>query len=169
MFTSLALLIGRLLLGSIFIGHGAQKLFGWFGGYGLKGTGGFFEQLGMKPGVAFAFVAGLGEFVGGALVLLGWLNPIGPALIVAVMIVAIFTVHLSKGFWNTNGGYEFNLANIAGALILAAAGNGLYSLDAVAPLALLSEPNINWIILAVAIVGGFLSLVVRRPPNPASA
>src|ERR1700674_339262 len=130
MFTSLALLIARLLLGSIFIGHGAQKLFGWFGGYGLKGTGGFFDGLGLKPGVLFAFVAGFGEFVGGVLVLLGWLNPVGPALIIATMIVAILAVHISKGFWNTNGGYEFNLANIAASLGLAVAGGGLYSLDA---------------------------------------
>jgi putative oxidoreductase len=165
--TSIFILIARLLLGSIFFYHGAQKLFGWFGGYGLKGTGGFFESmLGMKPGVLFAFVAGAGELVGGVLTLLGWLNPVGPALIVAVMIVAILTVHVGKGFDNAKGGYEYNLANIAGAFAIAAAGNGAYSLDAALPVAALSAPSAAWIIFAVAIAGGLASLVVRRAPKP---
>jgi putative oxidoreductase len=167
MITSIFLLIARVLIGWIFIAHGAQKLFGWFGGYGLKGTGGFFEgNLGMKPGVLFAFVAGFGEFVGGLLVLLGWLNPIGPALIIATMLVAIFTVHISKGFWVTNGGYEYNLANIAASFAIVGAGSGAYSLDAVAPVAILSEPNVAWIIIAMAVVGALLSLVARRAPKP---
>jgi putative oxidoreductase len=169
MITSIFLLIARVLLGWIFVAHGAQKVFGWFGGYGLKGTGGFYEGLGMKPGVFWAFVSGAGEMVGGALVLLGWLNPVGPALIVAVMIVAIFTVHISKGFWMTNGGYEYNLANIAAALAIAAAGSGAYSLDAIAPLAVLSQSNVAWIIFAVIVAGALLTLVVRRAPKPATA
>jgi putative oxidoreductase len=169
MITSIFVLIARLLLGSIFFYHGTQKLFGWFGGYGLKGTGGFFEgALGMKPGVLFAFVAGAGELVGGVLTLLGWLNPMGPALIVAVMIAAIITVHLPKGFDNAKGGYEYNLANIAGAFAIAGAGNGAYSLDAIAPVAVLSAPNVAWIIFAVAIVGALLSLVGRQTPKPAA-
>ncbi|MBV8170422.1 MAG: DoxX family protein [Candidatus Eremiobacteraeota bacterium] len=169
MFTSIALLIARILVGWIFIAHGAQKLFGWFGGYGLKGTGGFFESLGMRPGPLFALAAGLGEFVGGALVLLGWLNPIGPALIVAVMLVAIATVHISKGFWSSNGGYEYNLANIAAALAIAGAGEGWYSIDAVAPIAALSQPNVAAIVFAVIVLGGLLSLAVRRAPKTANA
>jgi putative oxidoreductase len=169
MITSIFLLIARVLLGWIFVAHGAQKVFGWFGGYGLKGTGGFYEGLGMKPGVFWAFVSGAGEMVGGALVLLGWLNPVGPALIIAVMIVAIFTVHISKGFWMTNGGYEYNLANIAAALALAAAGPGEYSLDAIAPLAVLSQSNVAWIIFAVIVAGALLTLAVRRAPKPATA
>ena len=169
MITSIFLLIARVLLGWIFVAHGAQKVFGWFGGYGLKGTGGFYEGLGMKPGAFWAFVSGAGEMVGGALVLLGWLNPVGPALIVAVMIVAIFTVHISKGFWMTNGCYEYNLANIAAALALAAAGSGEYSLDAIAPLAVLSQSNVAWIIFAVIVAGALLTLVVRRAPKPATA
>jgi len=167
MFTNIALLAARVLLGVIFFAHGSQKLFGWFGGYGLKGTGGFFESLGMRPGVLFAFVAGIGEFFGGTLTLLGWLNPVGPALIIAVMIVAIVTVHLPKGFWNTNGGYEFPLANIAATLAISATGNGAYSLDAIAPLAILANQSADWVILGVAIAGALLSLVARRPPKPA--
>lgn len=169
MITSIVLLIARVLLGWIFIAHGAQKLFGWFGGYGLKGTGGFYEGLGMKPGVFWALVSGVGEFGGGALVLLGWLNPVGPALIVAVMIVAIFTVHISKGFWVSNGGYEYNLANISASLAIAAAGYGAYSLDAIAPLAVLSEANVAWIVFAVVVAGALLTLIVRRAPKTASA
>ena len=168
MFTNLTLLLARLLIGTIFVAHGSQKLFGWFGGYGLKGTGGFFENaLGMKPGVLFAFVAGAGEFFGGLLTLFGWLNPVGPALIVAVMIVAIAAVHLPKGFWNDKGGYEYNLANIAAALAIAGAGVGAYSLDAIAPVAILADPRTGSIILAIAIVGGLLSLAVRRQSKPA--
>lgn len=164
MFTNLALLAARLILGVIFIAHGSQKLFGWFGGGGLKGTGGFFEgMLGMRPGVLFAFVAGFGEFFGGLLTLLGWLNPIGPALIIAVMIVAIFTVHISKGFWITNGGYEFNLANIACALAIAGAGSGAYSIDAIAPLPVLTAPHVAPIIIGVALIGALLSIAARRP------
>src|SRR5215471_6532913 len=151
MFTSITLLIARILLSWIFIAHGSQKVFGWFGGHGIKGTGGFFESLGWRPGAVFAAMAGIGELLGGLLVLIGWLNPIGPALIVAVMIVAIGTIHIGKGFWNTNGGYEYNLANIAGALAIAGAGTGLYSLDAMAPLPILANPNASWIILAIAI------------------
>jgi len=167
MFTNLALFAARLLIGAIFFAHGSQKLFGWFGGYGLKGTGGFFESLGMRPGALFAFVAGVGEFAGGILTLLGWLNPVGPSLIIAVMIVAIVTVHITKGLWNTNGGYEFPLANIAAALAISATGNGAYSLDAVASPPILANPSAYWIILAVAIAGALLSLAARRPPKPA--
>lgn len=169
MIINICLLIARVLLGWIFIAHGSQKLFGWFGGYGLKGTGGFFDGIGLKPGVFFAFVAGAGEFVGGALTLLGWLNPIGPALIIATMIVAIFTVHISKGFWVSAGGYEFNLANIAAGFAIVAAGNGWYALDAIAPLSILAAPHATAIILAAAIAGALLSLVVRRVPKPATS
>ncbi len=168
MITSIGLLIARLLLGTIFFAHGAQKLFGWFGGYGLKGTGGFFEGLGMKPGVLFAFVAGFGELAGGLLTALGWLNPVGPALIIAVMIVAIATVHFGKGFWASNGGYEYNLANIAAALAIAFGGVGAYALDAQAPLGLLSDPNAAWIIIVAAVAGALLSLVARRAPAAAA-
>src|SRR5215469_1351843 len=162
MFTSITLLIARILLGWIFIAHGSQKVFGWFGGHGIKGTGGFFESLGWKPGSLFAAMAGIGEFLGGLLVLVGWLNPVGPALIVAVMIVAIGTIHIGKGFWNTNGGYEYNLANIAGALAIAGAGEGWYSVDAVAPVTALAQPAVAAIVFAVIVLGGLTTLAVRR-------
>ncbi len=94
---STGLLAGRLVLGLLLAGHGAQKLFGWFGGHGLAGTGAFFESLGFRPGRAFAAAAALSELGGGLLIALGFLGPVGPALIVAVMIVAALTVHWGHG------------------------------------------------------------------------
>src|SRR3981189_1818294 len=93
------LLIARLILGLAISAHGAQKLFGWFGGYGLNGTGGFFESIGFRPGRLFALAAGLAEFGGGVLTALGFLGPAGPALIILVMMVALLTVHLPHGFF----------------------------------------------------------------------
>src|SRR5919202_2598079 len=96
----LGLLIARLAVGLGIASHGAQKLFGWFGGYGLKGTGGFLESLGFRPGSLYAAAAGLGEFGGGLLIALGLFGPVGPALVIAVMTVASLTAHRGKGFFN---------------------------------------------------------------------
>src|SRR5215203_7448847 len=90
---SAGLLALRLVLGLAMAAHGSQKLFGWFGGHGLAGTGGFFEMLGFKPGRAFAFAAGATEVLSGLLVAAGFLGPVGPALMLSVMIVAAVTVH----------------------------------------------------------------------------
>ncbi len=126
----IALLILRLVLGGIFVVHGAQKLFGSFGGHGLKGTAGFFEQIGLKPGGAMALLAGLAEFGGGLLVLVGFLTPLGAFAIIAVQAVAIARVHVPNGFFNEGGGYEFNLVLIAVAVALILTGSGAYGLDA---------------------------------------
>lgn len=126
---SLGLLIIRLIVGLTFAGHGAQKLFGWFGGYGPKGTGGFFESIGIKPGVFMAVLAGLGELVGGLLFAAGLLTPVGAALIVITMLVAIFTVHGKNGYWVTSNGFEYNLILIAIAVGVALTGPGEYALD----------------------------------------
>ena len=91
------LLLARMVIGLLFAAHGAQKLFGWFGGYGLAGTGGFFESLGFRPGRFFAAAAGFSEFTGGLLLAIGLLGPLGPAMIIAVMVVAIATVHWQHG------------------------------------------------------------------------
>lgn len=127
---ALALLIIRLVLGFTMIAHGAQKLFGWFGGYGPKGTGGWMESLGIKPGVLMAVLAGLAEFGGGLLVAAGLFTPIGAALLILTMIVAIASVHAKNGFWSTAGGYEYNLLLIAVSVALILSGAGAYSLDA---------------------------------------
>ncbi len=126
--------IGRLLLrlvvGGLFIGHGTQKLFGWFGGYGLDATANAFEQMGMRPGRRNAIAAGAAEAGGGALLALGLETPLAASVLTATMMTAIHRVHASKGPWATNGGYEYNLVLIAAVLALAEAGPGGLSLDA---------------------------------------
>jgi putative oxidoreductase len=126
----LGLLIIRLVIGVLFIGHGAQKLFGWFGGYGLKGTGGWFESIGIKPGVIMALFAGLAELVGGILFALGFLTPHAGIMIAGTMVMAIVKVHAPNGLWATSNGYEFNLTLLAVAIGVALIGPGQYALDA---------------------------------------
>jgi putative oxidoreductase len=115
----------------IFAAHGAQKLFGSFGGPGLKGTAAFFDQLGIRPGRPMAILAGLAEFAGGILVAVGLLTPLVAVALIAVMAVAVLKVHLKNGFFAQNGGYEFNLALAGMALTLLLAGAGALSLDSV--------------------------------------
>ena len=123
------LLILRLVLGMLFIGHGAQKLFGWFGGAGLAKTQGWLGSMGMRPAWFWALMAALSEFGGGLLLALGFLTPLGSLGIIAAMMVAITEAHWSKGLWNTKGGIEFPLLNLTTALALGLAGPGAYSLD----------------------------------------
>ena len=119
----------RFVIGPLFVGHGTQKLFGWFGGHGLDGTGAFFEKLDLKPGRRQATAAGASEAVGGALLTLGALTPVAAGLITGTMITAIRRVHFAKGPWNTDGGYEYNLTLIAAMLALTEAGPGRPSVD----------------------------------------
>ncbi|MED1914241.1 DoxX family protein [Brevibacillus sp. NPDC058079] len=122
------LLLIRLVIGLTFAGHGAQKLFGWFGGYGLKGTGGWLESIGVKPGVAMAFVAGLAELVGGLMFAAGvgiWASSI---LLAFTMLVAILKVHGQNGYWVTQNGFEYNLTLIAVVIGVALIGPGAYVL-----------------------------------------
>ena len=158
-----ALLFVRLVLGLSLAAHGTQKLFAWFGGYGLAGTGGFFENLGFRPGRLFALFAGLSETIGGLLVVLGLGGAVGPAMIVVVMLVAIFTVHLSKGFFITSGGWELNSAYIALSVALAYVGFGAYALDSMFGFTLLSSPQWASILMGAAVVLTVLNLLVRRP------
>lgn len=123
------LLVLRVVLGLSFLGHGSQKMFGWFGGYGLAGTAGFLESIGVKPGKPAAFLAAAAELAGGALVLLGLFTSLGALLIASVMLVAIATVHIKKGFWNHNGGFEYNLTIIAAVIALASTGPGAYTIQ----------------------------------------
>lgn len=126
---ALGLLIIRLVIGLAFVGHGAQKLFGWFGGYGPKGTGGWFESIGMKPGVAVAVAIGLIELVGGLLFALGLFTPVASILLALTMVGAIVKVHGKNGFWATANGYELNLILIAVLVGVALIGAGEYALD----------------------------------------
>jgi putative oxidoreductase len=157
------LFIVRVVAGLVMAAHGSQKLFGWFGGYGLDGTGGFFESLGFRPGRLFATAAGLSEFVGGALIALGFLGPVGPALVLAVMIVAAVTVHWHNGLFATTNGIEVPLLYGIIAVLLALSGPGAYSLDALFGLTAFWTPELSWAALLVGIVGGVANVAARRP------
>jgi len=126
---NIGLLIIRLVVGLLFVGHGAQKLFGWFGGYGIKGTGGWFESIGIKPGVTMALLAGLTELIGGILFTVGLLTPLAGIMIAGTMVMAIVKVHAPNGLWATENGYEYNLILIAVTIGVALTGPGQYALD----------------------------------------
>jgi putative oxidoreductase len=159
---SVGLLIGRLVVGLGIASHGAQKLFGWFGGHGLAGTAGFLESIGYRPGRFFATLAATGELASGLLVALGFLGPVGPALMLAVMIVAMIQ-HWQNGFFATNGGVELPLLYATAGVALAFTGPGAYSLDAALGLDELSTPTADVIALAVAVLGAVATIEVRRP------
>jgi putative oxidoreductase len=153
----------RVVLGLIFAAHGAQKLFGWFGGYGLTGTGGFLEQLGFRPGKRYATAAALSEFTGGLLFALGFLGAVGSALMLSVMIVAIVTVHRKNPFFVATNGIEHPLTFATVAVGIAFTGPGRYSLDYALGNYRLLTPTATLIILAIGIIGAFGNLAMRRP------
>jgi putative oxidoreductase len=162
------LLAERLVFGFLFAAHGTQKLFGWFRGAGLDTTGGFFEQLGFRPGRAFAAAAGLTELTAGLLIALGFLGPVGPALLLSVMVVALITVHRRNGLLATSNGSELPLLYVVVAVGLALAGFGRYSLDATLGIADWS-PWLSWTILGGGTLAGFTNVLARRLPAPSPA
>ena len=167
---STGLLIARLVLGTLIAAHGTQKLFGWFGGYGLTGTGGFFEQLGFLPGRTFAAAASVTEIAAGVLLVLGFLGPIGPALLLSVMIVAAVSVHWNHGLFASTNGIEVPLLYATGALTLALTGPGSYSLDAVLGLDRLWTPGLEWAAIGAGVLAAVVNLTARRPaPSVAKA
>lgn len=119
----------RIPVGIIFAAHGAQKLFGWFGGYGLEGTGQFFGSIGLNPGVLMALLAGAAEFFGGLALVAGVLVRPAAASLAFAMLVAIFAVHVGNGFFMDKGGYEYALALFAASLSLLFSGAGRFSVD----------------------------------------
>jgi putative oxidoreductase len=119
----------RSVVGLLFVGHGLQKLAGWFGGHGLEGTAQAFEGLGLTPGRRHAVAAGIGEAAGGALLAAGLATPLGASLISGTMITAIRKVHARNGPWATNGGYEYNLTLLAVVFAVVDVGPGEWSLD----------------------------------------
>ena len=127
--TNLALLLIRATLGLFMAGHGAQKLFGSFGGPGIEGTAGFMESLGLKPGKQWAVLGGASEFGGGLLTLLGLLNPLGPLGVIGSMAIATTKVHWDNPIWVTEGGAEFPVTNSVIATALMMTGPGSVSLD----------------------------------------
>jgi putative oxidoreductase len=154
---SYGLLLLRLVVGGTMFAHGAQKLFGWFGGGGIRGTAGFFgSNLGFRAPLAMATLAGLAE-AGGLLLAAGFLTPLAALGIAVVMLTAIAAVHWSKGFFNTNGGFEFNLTLLTAAVALAATGPGRFAVDR----AIGWDDNISgaWWALGVAVAAAAIALV----------
>jgi putative oxidoreductase len=165
---SLGLLVLRVVVGALFVGHGTQKLFGWFGGHGLDGTGAWMGSLGFRRGRFWAAVAGLAESLGGLLLALGFLTPLAAAAIVGVMTTAVLAVHLRNGVWNSDGGYELPLVYATAATAIAFTGPGAYSLDRVIGLAI--DPVTSGIVaLVLGLLAGTLVNALRAEPVAAGA
>jgi putative oxidoreductase len=158
---SVGLLLVRLAVGATLAAHGAQKLFGWFGGYGLDATGQMMESIGFRPGRRHAFMAGLAETGGGLLLALGLFTPAAAAIALAVMVVAGASVHGGKGFFLASGGYEYTLVLGFAALSLAFTGPGWLSIDALLGLRLSGDA---WgaAALVVGLAGAVIQLAGRR-------
>jgi putative oxidoreductase len=156
------LLLLRVVVGATMFSHGAQKLFGWFGGGGPRGTAGFFGQMGFRAPLAMAVLAGLSE-AAGALFAVGFLTPLASLGITVVMLVAISTVHWTKGFFVGSGGFEYNLVLLTVAVAVAATGPGRFSVDR----ALHWDDNLSGLwwgvgVLGAAIVSAFLTVTLGR-------
>jgi putative oxidoreductase len=157
----IGLLLLRLTVGLTLAAHGTQKLFGWFGGPGLSTTGQFFTVLGFPPGRRHALMAALGETLSGLLLAVGFATPAAVALVVSVMLVAAVTVHLGKGFFAQNGGYEYGFVLAMAALTVAFTGPGSLSIDTTVGLA---RSGAFWGIAALlaGLIGGGTALLERR-------
>ena len=159
--SDLGLLVLRLVVGGLLAAHGAQKLFGWFGGFGLRATGGYLAGLGFRPGVLFATLAGLAEAAGGLLLVLGLLTPLAGALLIGVLVVVAVAGHGSHGLWNHQGGYEYPLVLAVAAGAIGVSGPGAYALESLLPVPIagfgLGLPG-----AAAGVVGGLLTLLTRR-------
>ena len=159
----LGLLILRLVVGFTMAGHGAQKLFGWWGGPGMTGWTEIVTRLRIRPAATWAWIAALSEFGGGLLLALGLLSPLGSLAVAGAMLVAIATVHWPNGFWNVKRGYEFNLTLLASVTALALAGPGTYSVDQALGIHL-PEP-ITIIVGTIALVAGVAGTLASRSPK----
>jgi putative oxidoreductase len=158
----IGLLLLRLAVGTTLSAHGAQKLFGWFGGPGLEGTGRGFEMIGFLPGRRHALMAGLTEVGGGALLALGFLTPVAASIVCAVMFVAAVSVHVKQGFFITAGGFEYNLILGVAGLSAAFTGPGAVSIDGLLGWQLAGA---SWGVgaLVVGLLGGTVQLATRQP------
>jgi putative oxidoreductase len=142
----------RVVIGALFMGHGLQKLLGWFGGYGLEATGGAFEGMGLRPGKVHATAAGIAETAGGALMVAGKVTPLASAMITGTMTTAIEKVHLEKGVWNQEGGFEYPVVLTAAAFAVAA------------------EEGIGWALgaLGAGVAGGIAASRISPPQKDAT-
>jgi putative oxidoreductase len=160
----------RVVVGATLFSHGAQKLFGWFGGHGPRGTAGFFGSLGFRPALPMALAAGASEAAGLAFAF-GFLTPFAALAIASVMVVAIGAVHLRNGFFATGGGFEYNLVLVAVAVGVAASGPGRFSIDGA--LGWVDNLSGAWWgvgVLVASVAGGIAVLATREvPPEPEAA
>lgn len=156
----LALLVLRLVVGLVMAGHGAQKLFGWFGGSGVSGFTGMLHRVGLRPAGLWAGIAGVVETFGGAALALGVLTPLAAGLLIANLLMAILTVHWRNGFWNANRGFEFPLTLIAGLAAIGLAGPGGLALGPASIVGL--SPLVLFVAaLALGLVGMLVALSTR--------
>jgi putative oxidoreductase len=159
---ALGLLVVRLIVGLIVAAHGAQKLFGWWGGPGMTGWVGAMNRMRIRPPVPWAWMSALAELLGGLGLAVGLLNPLPSFAILGSMLVAIALVHWPRGFWTTKGGYEFNLTIIAAIAAVALAGPGAYSLDALFGIRL-PEPAVLIVGTILTLIGVSVALGTRAP------
>jgi putative oxidoreductase len=164
------LLVLRLMLGLTLAAHGAQKLFGWFEGPGLTGFATNLEELGIRPGRPWAIISAAVEFGGGLLVAVGLVTPVAALFLVGDLLIAILTIHLARGFWNHDGGYEFPLALIGGLVALSLVGPGAASIDRLIRLSL-PEPA-TWLAIVIVVLLGVIAAAasgrVRTADQPTS-
>jgi putative oxidoreductase len=158
---AVGLLLLRLVVGAIFLGHGTQKLLGWFGGGGPEGTQGFLGSLGYRSSRTWAYVLGAVESLAGLLLVLGLLTPFACVAIIGVMTNAILAVHAPKGFWNTAGGYEFPLTLLTAASAFGFIGPGRISIDKALGL-VLRGPVTGVVVLLVGILAGVAVFLLGR-------
>jgi putative oxidoreductase len=158
----IGIFVVRLFFGLAIAAHGSQKLFGWFGGHGIKGTGGLFETIGFRPGAAFAAAAGLSEFGGGLLMVLGLFTPFGAAAVFSAMIVAMVSVHLKNGFFAMGNGIESPFLYSVAGLALLFTGGGAISMDGLLRLNFLVEPYLATALIGLAVGGAAITLGMRH-------
>jgi putative oxidoreductase len=160
--------LGRVAIGGMFFAHGAQKLFGWFGGSGPEATGEMFEHLGLYPGKRNALAAGAAEAGGGVALAIGAFTPFAAAALIGTMVTAIRTVHLPKGFFVTDGGYEYNLTLIAALLLVVDGGPGGLSVDGIVGR---HETGPAWALAALAagVAGSTVVIAAGHKAAPAPA
>jgi putative oxidoreductase len=164
----LGLLLLRLVAGLTIAAHGAQKLFGWFGGPGFSGAKGMQERMGLKPPVLWASLVILGELGGGLSLALGLLTPLGAAGVLGAMVMAIVKAHWKNGFWNSKRGLEFPLQLLGAAVTIGFTGPGSYALDALFGIAL-PTPLLFVILALVALLVDIIGIAISRTATPAAA
>jgi putative oxidoreductase len=156
--THLARLIVRVTVGGLLAGHGAQKLFGWFGGRGIEGTEQWLGSMGLQPARPWALTAGSSEFLGGLFTALGFLNPIGPLLAIGSMVMATVKVHLGRPIWATEGGAELPVVNMAALSAIALAGPGAISADRLLGI----RTSRRLLVVGVAAIVGLVGYAMRE-------